>query len=467
MKSHTSPRKKDVTGIFPDDNTIPPEIKFDFPVNQKEWLVNGRIRKWNGEFQTVLSPVCLKNAEGRFTQQVLGLYPLLSKKEAAEALDAAVAAYNNGRGSWPMMSVEERIQHIQRFVMAMKAVRGEVVKWIMWEIGKNTEDAEKEFDRTLLKAYQESFPKGVINIIYGSGPELMPPIMESGKVACLAFIGTSRVADILKKQHPMPHRLRSCLGLEAKNPAIILPDADLNLTVSECLLGALSYNGQRCTALKLLFVHTSIVDEFLAAFCTEVEKLPIGMPWTPNVKITPLPEDNKTGYLTELVEDAKTKGASVVNPSGGLTNNTFFFPAVLYPVLPQMRIFSEEQFGPVIPVVPFSDIEEVITAIINSKYGQQCSIFGKNAEDIAKLVDPLVNQVCRVNVNSQCQRGPDKYPFTGRKDSAEGTLSVSDALRVFSIRTLVAMKGNPLNKELLTDILKNRRSTFLNTDFIF
>ena len=132
-----------------------------------------------------------------------------------------------------------------------------------------------------------------------------------------------------------------------------------------------------------------------------------------------------------------------------------------------MRIFSEEQFGPVIPVVPYLDIEEVITAIINSKYGQQCSIFGKNAEEIAKLVDPLVNQVCRVNVNSQCQRGPDKYPFTGRKDSAEGTLSVSDALRVFSIRTLVAMKGNPLNKELLTDILKNRRSTFLNTDFIF
>ena len=246
-----------------------------------------------------------------------------------------------------------------------------------------------------------------------------------------------------------------------------MPDADLDVTVSECLLGTLSFNGQRCTALKLLFIHMDIVDEFLASFCGEVEKLCIGMPWKPCVKITPLPEDDKAEYLTGLVEDAQAKGASVVNSSGGLINNTFFFPAVLYPVTPDMRVFSEEQFGPVIPIVPFSNIEEPIETIINSKYGSQCSIFGTNVDEIAKLVDMLVNQVCRVNINSQCQRSPDKFPFTGRKDSAELTLSVSDALRVFSIRTLVAMKGSELNKELLTDILQNRRSTFLNTDFIF
>ncbi|HTX89892.1 MAG TPA: hypothetical protein VMC09_01635, partial [Anaerolineales bacterium] len=85
---------------------------------------------------------------------------------------------------------------------------------------------------------------------------------------------------------------------------------------------------------------------------------------------------------------------------------------------------------------------------------------------IARLIDPLVNQVCRVNLNSQCQRGPDVFPFTGRKDSAEGTLSVSDALRVFSIRTLVAAKADPLNKEIITDITRNNKSNFLTTNFI-
>jgi glyceraldehyde-3-phosphate dehydrogenase (NADP+) len=81
-------------------------------------------------------------------------------------------------------------------------------------------------------------------------------------------------------------------------------------------------------------------------------------------------------------------------------------------------------------------------------------------------LDPLVNQVCRLNINSQCQRGPDPFPFTGKKDSAEGTLSISDALRVFSIRTLVAAKAENVNKEILTKITRGRKSNFLNTDYI-
>jgi glyceraldehyde-3-phosphate dehydrogenase (NADP+) len=105
--------------------------------------------------------------------------------------------------------------------------------------------------------------------------------------------------------------------------------------------------------------------------------------------------------------------------------------------------------------------------VMESNYGQQVSIFGTDPDRIAELVDPLVNQVCRVNINSQCQRGPDTFPFTGRKDSAEGTLSVSDALRVFSIRTLVAAKEGPVNEALLTRILRERRSRFLSTDFLF
>jgi glyceraldehyde-3-phosphate dehydrogenase (NADP+) len=132
-----------------------------------------------------------------------------------------------------------------------------------------------------------------------------------------------------------------------------------------------------------------------------------------------------------------------------------------------MKLYHEEQFGPLVPVVTFRSVDEPIRAIAESDYGQQVALFGRDPETLAKLIDPLVNQVCRVNLNTQCQRGPDAFPFTGRKDSAEGTLSVTDALRVFSIRSLVAAKQTPPNTEILNDVLRNRRSSFLSTDFLF
>jgi glyceraldehyde-3-phosphate dehydrogenase (NADP+) len=290
--------------------------------------------------------------------------------------------------------------------------------------------------------------------------------MTTGKIDVFAFIESSKVADSLEKLHPKTHRLRSVLGLDAKNVAIILPDADLDVTVSECLLGTLSYNGQRCTALKLIYIHSRIANEFLTKFTEAVGKLKIGMPWEDNVQITPLPEAGKTRYLTELVEDAKTHGARVINECGGLVNETFFYPAVLYPVNNKMRIYCEEQFGPVIPILPFDEISEPVNYIMNSNYGQQVSLFGNNPDNIAKLIDHLVNQVCRVNINSQCQRGPDAFPFNGRKDSAEGTLSITDALRMFSIRTIVATKSTSENKLIINSIAREHKSNFLSTDYI-
>ena len=318
----------------------------------------------------------------------------------------------------------------------------------------------------LIEAFRDSFPSGVVNTVYGEGQRVISPLMKSGSIDVLAFIGSSRVGDILKQQHPKPHRLRCVLGLEAKNAGIILKDADLDHTVKECVLGALSYNGQRCTALKILFVHSDIVDDFLSRLSCAVNKLRGGMPWEAGVSITPIPEPNKTGYLTEMLEDAQSKGATVVNENGGRVEETFMFPAVIYPVKPGMRLYTEEQFGPVIPVATFSDIEEPMNYVVQSDYGQQVSIFGRDPKIIADLIDPLVNQVCRVNINSQCQRGPDTFPFTGRKDSAEGTLSVSDALRVFTIRTLVAAKETDANRQIIRSIITERSSRFLSTDFI-
>src|SRR5690606_16321421 len=93
----------------------------------------------------------------------------------------------------------------------------------------------------LLEAFCNSFPPGVVNIIYGRGREIAAPIMKAGRIDVLALIGNSKSAIALQDQHPHKNRLRLVLGLEAKNPAIVLPDADLDLAIKECISGALSF----------------------------------------------------------------------------------------------------------------------------------------------------------------------------------------------------------------------------------
>ena len=156
--------------------------------------------------------------------------------------------------------------------------------------------------------------------------------------------------------------------------------------------------------------------------------------------MTPLPEPSKPTYIKELINDAVDKGAKVLNKKGGKLSSNYSFPAVLYPVNNSMKVYHEEQFGPVVPIISYKDINEPLDAMAASEYGQQVSLFGKDVKKLGPLIDSLANLVCRVNLNSACQRGPDVYPFTGRKNSAVSTLSVYDALRSFSIRTFVASK---------------------------
>lgn len=522
---------------------IPEQFQITNLVEQNTYLVEGALIPWRGETSNVYSTI---SSTSDYQPTLLGTIPTLGKKEAIRALNSAVTAYNQGQGLWPTMKVVDKIACMEKFVEQMKTKRAEVVKLLMWEIGKNLPDSQKEFDRTveyiyntiedykqmdrnsakfekhdgvhahirrgplgvvlclgpynyplnetfallipalimgntvifkpakhgvllispLLEAFRDSFPKGVVNIIYGRGRTVAAPIMQTGKIDVLALIGNSKSANALQNQHPKSNRLRLVLGLEAKNPAIVLPDADLDLAIDECIAGTTSFNGQRCTALKVLYVHEAIVEEFNKRFSAKVDALKFGNPWEDGVKLTPLPEPDKPLYIQGLIDDAIEKGASIINTKGGETTENYIFPAVLFPVTKEMKVFQEEQFGPVIPIVPFSDIEEPLDDMAESNYGQQVSLFGKDVKTLAPLIDTLVNLVCRVNLNSSCQRGPDVYPFTGRKDSAVGTLSVHDALRSFSIRTFIASKDNDYNNAILNNLLDSKASNFVNTDYI-
>lgn len=524
-------------------NTIPQEFQITSLLHQDTYLVDGELKKWLGVTTPVYSTI---SSTENYEPTLLGSIPFMGEEDALKALDSADVAFHNGQGLWPTMKVADRIKCMENFVTQMKTTRSEVVKLLMWEIGKSLGDSEKEFDRTveyiydtidsykelnsrsahfskvqginamvrrgplgvvlclgpynyplnetfsllipalimgnpvifkpakhgvllispLLEAFRSSFPKGVINILYGRGRDVASPIMKSGRVAILALIGNSKSAIALQDLHPNKNRLRLVLGLEAKNPAIILPDANLDLAINECVAGSLSFNGQRCTALKVLYVHESIIEEFNKRFAEKVDALVYGNPWDKSAFLTPLPEKDKPNYIQELIDDATSLGAKVINAKGGKLLDNYIFPAILYPVNKQMRIYHEEQFGPAVPIISFKDIQEPLDDMAESNYGQQVSLFGQNVKTIAPLIDNLVNLVCRVNLNSSCQRGPDVFPFTGRKDSAVGTLSIHDALRSFSIRTFVASKDNEYNNTILQELLNSKESNFINTDYI-
>ena len=522
---------------------IPKKYQITKLKHQTTYLVGGELKEWKGEMAEVYSSI---SSTKEYQPTLLGTVPNLTGDEALEALNSAYRAYDKGQGLWPTMRVADRIECMEEFAEQMKTKRDEVVKLLMWEIGKSLPDSEKEFDRTveyiydtiedykqmdrnsakfqknsgvyahvrrgplgvvlclgpynyplnetfallipalimgntaifkpakhgvlllspLLEAFQNSFPEGVVNVIYGRGRVLATPIMKTGKVDVLALIGNSKSANAIQANHPYKNRLRLVLGLEAKNPGIVLPDADLDLAINECITGSTSFNGQRCTALKVLYVHEHIVDKFNKRFAERIDALKFGNPWDDGVKLTPLPEPGKPAYIQELIDDAKEKGAEIINKKGGKTTENYIFPAVLYPVSKDMRVYEEEQFGPVIPVVSFKNIQEPLDDMAESNYGQQVSVFGSEVRTLAPLIDTLVNLVCRVNLNSAAQRGPDVYPFTGRKDSAVGTLSVHDALRSFSIRTFVASKDTAYNNAILEELLDKKASNFISTDYL-
>lgn len=526
-----------------DINSIPQEFQIESQIHQRTYLVNGELRNWEGPTSEVISTI---SSTTEYKQTVLGSIPTNGEAEAMQALDAALEAWGQGQGVWPTMKVKDRINCMETFVKQMETKREEVVKLLMWEIGKSKPDSYKEFDRTvtyiydtiedykqldrdaakfhkhdgvyahirrgplgvvlclgpynyplnetftllipalimgnttvfkpakhgvllitpLLEAFQNSFPRGVVNILFGRGRAIAGPIMKTGKVDVLALIGHSSSANALVNQHPKSNRLRQVLGLEAKNPAIILPDADLDLTVKECISGTLSYGGQRCTALKIVYVHEEVKEQFLRKFTEAVDGLRYGNPWEDGVQLTPLPEPGKPVYIKELIDDACAKGGRIINKKGGEQTENFIWPAILYPVTKDMRVYEEEQFGPVIPVISFTDIAQPLDDMAESNYGQQVSLFGKDVYSLSPLIDTLANLVCRVNLNSSCQRGPDVYPFTGRKDSAQSTLSVHDALRSFSIRTFVAFKDNELNNKAIEELLEAKVSNFLSTDYL-
>lgn len=293
----------------------------------------------------------------------------------------------------------------------------------------------------LAEAFAECFPRGAVALLPGDGRVVIPAVMSAseldvsgnpeGTIRMLAFIGSEGAANAILRSHPVPITLHKVLGLGAKNAAVVLPDAELDAVAAALVKGALGFNGQRCTAEKLIFAHRSVLEPLVSRLVTKIESLKLGMPWDDGVGITPLPEPTKLESMHALLDDALAHGATIRNTGGGRGWFSLMRPALVAEVTPAMRLFHEEQFGPIVPVAAFDDVEQVFDWQRRSPFGQQAAVWGTPAS-ARPVVRKLTRFVSRVNFNDVCQRGPDAFGFSATDKSGFGTLSLREALLAFS-----------------------------------
>lgn len=286
----------------------------------------------------------------------------------------------------------------------------------------------------LAKVFQEAgVPSGVLNTITGKGSEIGDYVVTHKGINFINFTGSTEIGTRISKITSMVPLL---MELGGKDAAIVLEDADLELASNNIVAGGFSYSSQRCTAVKRILVIDKVADDLVAKVKEKMGKLKIGNPLEEDVEIVPLISKKAADYVSELIEDAKNKGADLI--AGGNRDGNLIFPTLFDNVTADMRIAWEEPFGPVLPIIRVKDKDEAIEIANQSEYGLQSAVFTKNIDDAFYIADRL--EVGTVQVNGKTERGPDHFPFLGVKASGIGTQGIR-----YSIESMSRPKATVIN----------------------
>ncbi len=247
---------------------------------------------------------------------------------------------------------------------------------------------------------EAGLPEGVLNIVTGKSSEIGDMLVSAPQVKLIAFTGSTSVGNHIAE---ITHGIPLLMELGGKDTAIVTAKADINIAADEIVSGAYSYCGQRCTAQKLVLVYQEIADQFVSAVAERARQL----------ELNPMIDTKSADYVMELIADATSKGA--VQVVAGNRENNKLQANVLDQVTESMRIFSEEQFGPALPVSRVTSEEDAIGKLNSLKYGLQASVYTQDLEEAFRIADQL--EVGTVQINGRPDRGPDNFPFGGVKDS--------------------------------------------------
>lgn len=258
--------------------------------------------------------------------------------------------------------------------------------------------------------HQTKFPAGVFNLVTGRGRDIGDALVSNKNIAMISFTGSVEIGKNIAAKNPM---IPLVLELGGNDAAYVRFDADLQNAAREIALGAFSFAGQRCTAIKRLIIHKNVFEVFLPLLLEEVKK----------IKTNPLVGHSSVKYVEELIHDAKANNDEFIL-EGAVEQNTVGFNIIK--TTTASRIWKEEAFGPILPVVVIDDEQNLQDIFNNSNYGLQNSLFTTDKKWAFEFATKL--ECGTVNINRSSSRGPDDFPFLGIKDSGFGTQGIKEAL---------------------------------------
>lgn len=277
-------------------------------------------------------------------------------------------------------------------------------------------------------------PGGVLNTITGKSSEIGDYLVTHSGINFLNFTGSTVIGKHIAEIIGMVPML---LELGGKDAAIVLNDADLDEAAKDIVSGAFSYSGQRCTAVKRVLAMKDIADSLVEKLHAQIRTLTIGMPES-GATITPLIDKAGADFVQELIDDTLKKGGKLI--VGNHREGNLMYPTLLDYVTTDMRLAWEEPFGPVLPVLRVTSLDEAIDIANSSKYGLQTSVFTKDIDDAFYVASRL--EVGTVQINNKTERGPDHFPFLGVKSSGMGTQGIRYSIEAMSRPKAIVLNIN-------------------------
>ncbi|MFZ0043359.1 MAG: benzaldehyde dehydrogenase [Solirubrobacteraceae bacterium] len=258
-------------------------------------------------------------------------------------------------------------------------------------------------------------PAGLLHVLPG-GAEAGGAVCGAPEIGMVSFTGSTAVGRLIGEACGRNLK-RVALELGGNNAFIVLPDADVEAAASAGAWGAFLHQGQICMTAGRHIVHETLADAYLAALSAHAQHLPIGDPNTQEVAIGPLIDPAAVERVDGMVAQARDAGAQVL--AGGVADSPFYPPTVLAKVNPDMRVWREEIFGPVAPVVSFSSDEQAIALANDTEYGLSTGIYTADAEHGRRIADGVRTGL--VHIGDQTVNDDPAAPFGGTGASGNGS----------------------------------------------
>jgi succinate-semialdehyde dehydrogenase/glutarate-semialdehyde dehydrogenase len=273
-------------------------------------------------------------------------------------------------------------------------------------------------------------PKGVANMVIGSASEISDEFMQNPAVRKISFTGSTAVGKQLMKQ-AADQMKRLSLELGGHAPFIVFPDADPEVVAKAAVVGKFRNNGQVCISPSRFFVHKDIEKKFTEAAVAEAKNLKLGNGLDEGVVVGPMFERKAMDSTLALIEDARGKGAQLLTggkKSDRFEKGYFFEPTVLKGLSPDAKILTEEPFAPVMPVLDFAKLDDVIAAANNTKYGLAAYVFTNDLTVMWRMAEGLEAGI--IGVNDPVPATP-QCPFGGMKESGLGRELAHEGLEAY------------------------------------